>query len=112
MGDEAAEYFTHHLQLSTRLLYIGGTGQREIPGAAFMPKHYRALSISVNDTLQPQRIRFADAAPLLITSTASEEDARRRLPLSAQGEDVIVRFRPNVHVDVGTEREAYDEDGW
>ena len=112
MGEDVANYFSHHLGSPTRLLYIGGNGQREIPGAAYLPKHYRALSIAVNDKLQPQRIRFADAAPLLITSTASEEDARRRLPLAAQGEDVIVRFRPNVHVDVGTEVEPYDEDGW
>ncbi|KAK4539816.1 hypothetical protein LTR36_010350 [Oleoguttula mirabilis] len=112
MGEEVASYFSHHLGSPTRLLYIGGNGQREIPGAAYLPKHYQALSIAVNDKLQPQRIRFADAAPLLITSTASEEDARRRLPLAAQGEDVIVRFRPNVHVDVGSEVAPYDEDGW
>ena len=112
MGDEVAEYFTHHLKSPTRLLYIGGNGQREIPGAAYVPKHYRALSISVNDKLQPQRLRFADAAPLLITSTASEEDARRRLPPAARGEDVIIRFRPNVHVDVGSEVPSYDEDSW
>lgn len=112
MGDDIASYFTHHLKFPVRLLYIGGNGQREIPGAAYMPKHYRALSVSVNDKLQPQRLRFADAAPLLITSTASEEDARRRLPTVAQGEDVIIRFRPNVHIDVGDEQQAYDEDGW
>lgn len=112
MGEEIARYFSFHMGIALRLLYIGGSGQREIPGAAYMPKHFRALSISVNDKLQPQRLRFADAAPLLITSTASEEDARRRLPPVAQGEDVIIRFRPNVHVDVDGEQQAYDEDGW
>jgi uncharacterized protein YcbX len=112
MGDEVANYFSSHLKFPLRLLYIGGSGQREIPGVAYMPKHFQALSVSVNDKLQPQRLRFADAAPLLITSSASEEDARRRLPAQAQGEDVIIRFRPNVHVDVGHEQEAYDEDGW
>ncbi|KAK3717270.1 hypothetical protein LTR37_005979 [Vermiconidia calcicola] len=112
MGEEVANYFSDHLKQTTRLLYIGGNGQREIPGAAFLPKHYHSMSISVNDKLQPQRIRFADAAPLLITSTASEEDARRRLPPAARGEDLIVRFRPNVHVDVGGEQEPYDEDSW
>ena len=112
MGEAVAKYFSYHLKQPTRLLYIGGNGQREIPGAAFIPKQYRALSISVNDKLQPQRIRFADAAPILITSTASEEDARRRLPAAARGEDVIVRFRPNLHVDVGTEQPPYDEDSW
>ncbi|OQO03707.1 hypothetical protein B0A48_10372 [Cryoendolithus antarcticus] len=112
MGDVISDYFSGHLKFRVRLLYIGGNGQREIPGAAYMPKHYQALSISVNDKLQPQRLRFADAAPLLITSSASEEDARRRLPAVAQGEDVIIRFRPNVHVDVGEEQEPYEEDGW
>ncbi|KAK3070492.1 hypothetical protein LTR53_010369 [Teratosphaeriaceae sp. CCFEE 6253] len=112
MGEDAAEFFSHHLNMPTRLLYIGGNGQREIPGAAYIKGHYRALSISVNNKLQPQRIRFADAAPLLITSTASEEDARQRLPATARGEDVIVRFRPNVHVDVAAEVGPYDEDSW
>ncbi|EME81782.1 uncharacterized protein MYCFIDRAFT_78781 [Pseudocercospora fijiensis CIRAD86] len=113
MGEEVSKYFTFHLGKPVRLLYIGGTGQREIPGAVFMPKHkYRALSIAVNDKLQPQRVRFADAAPILVTSSASEEDARRRLPPSARGEDVIVRFRPNIHVDVGNEAAPYDEDQW
>ncbi|KAK4895016.1 hypothetical protein LTR27_006883 [Elasticomyces elasticus] len=113
MGEDAADYFTYHLNMPTRLLYIGGSGQREIPGAAFLPGASRALSIAVNNKLlQPQRIRFADAAPLLITSNASEEDARRRLPPAARGEDVIVRFRPNIHVDVAAEVEPYDEDGW
>ncbi|KAK0810949.1 hypothetical protein LTR91_013129 [Friedmanniomyces endolithicus] len=112
MGKEAADFFTHHLNMPTRLLYIGGNGQREIPGAVYLPSTTRALSISVNNKLSPQKIRFADAAPLLITSTASEEDARRRLPPSARGEDVIVRFRPNVHVDVAAEVDPYDEDSW
>lgn len=112
MGGRAAEYFSKHMDMPLRLLYIGGNGQREIPGAAYVPKQFRALSISVNDKLQPQRIRFADAAPLLITSTASEEDARGRLPPSARGEDVIIRFRPNIHVDVGEDHAAYDEDHW
>lgn len=111
MGEEAASYFSFHLGITARLLYIGGNGQREIPGAVFT-KQYRSLSISVNDKMAPQRIRFADAAPLLITSTASEEDARQRLPPSARSEDLIKRFRPNIHVDVADELPAYDEDHW
>ncbi|KAF2765962.1 hypothetical protein EJ03DRAFT_354399 [Teratosphaeria nubilosa] len=112
MGEEAASFFTHHLGQPTRLLYIGGSGQREIPGAVYIPKQYNAISVSVNDKLQPQRIRFADAAPILITSTASEEDARRRLPPQVRGEDLIVRFRPNIHVNTGREVVPYDEDNW
>lgn len=112
MGELVSQYFSFHLKFPVRLLYIGGSGQREIPGSVYMPKHYSALSVSVNDKFQPQRLRFADAAPLLLTTTASEEDARRRLPLAARGEDVIIRFRPNVHVDTGEEQEPYGEDGW
>jgi hypothetical protein len=112
MGEKISNYFSQHMGFTIRLLYIGGNGHREIPGAVFVPKHYESLTFSANDKLQPQRIRFADAAPLLITSTASEEDARRRLPLAARGEDVIVRFRPNIHVDVGMEQKPYEEDSW
>lgn len=112
MGDRIADYFSRHLNRPVRMLYIGGNGQREIPGSAFAQKNYEALSISVNDKLQPQRIRFADAAPLLITTTASEEDARRRLPRAAREEDLIVRFRPNIHVDVEDEQQPYGEDTW
>lgn len=112
MGEVVAQYFSHHLNFPVRLLYIGGSGQREIPGSVYMPKHYTALSVSVNDKFQPQRLRFADAAPLLLTTTASEEDARRRLPPIARTEDIIIRFRPNVHVDTGDEQEPYGEDGW
>ncbi|EME42873.1 hypothetical protein DOTSEDRAFT_72348 [Dothistroma septosporum NZE10] len=112
MGPEASRFFSYHLNYDdVRLLYIGGSGQREIPGAVLIKKN-RALSIAVNDKLQPQRIRFADAAPLLVTSTASEEEARRRLPPSGRGEDVIVRFRPNIHVDVADDEPAFGEDSW
>ena len=112
MGEDVSRYFSQHLKQPTRLLYIGGNGQREIPGSAFAQKHLQSISISANEKLAPQRIRFADAAPLLITSTASEEDARRRLPSAARGEDLIVRFRPNIHVDVGSEQKPYEEDSW
>ena len=111
MGDTIANYFSYHLQRPTRLLYIGGNGQREIPGAAFNEER-EFLSFRVNDKLHPQRIRFADSSPLLLTTTASEEDARRRLPRAARGEDLIVRFRPNIHVDVEDEQAPYDEDTW
>ncbi|KAF2484491.1 hypothetical protein BDY17DRAFT_249543 [Neohortaea acidophila] len=111
MGERIASYFSRHLNFPARLLYIGGNGQREIPGAVFKAPT-ESVSFSVNDKLLPQRIRFADASPLLITSTASEEDARRRLPPAARGGDVILRFRSNIHVDVGDEQGPYEEDGW
>jgi len=111
MGDKVAQYFSHHLGRDVKLLYIGGNGQREVPGAVFKEER-QSISISVNERMQPQRIRFADSAPFLITSTASEEDARRRLPRSARGGDVIVQFRPNIHIDIGDHGRPYDEDTW
>jgi uncharacterized protein len=112
VGDEAANFFSHHLQNNVRLLFIGGSGRREIPGAAYDPKQANALSLALREGLQPQRLRFADAAPLLVTSTASERDVRLRLPEEHQGEDVILRLRPNLHIDVGDSLPAYDEDKW
>jgi len=110
MGDDAAFYFTKHLRQPVRMLYIGGAGRREIPGASYLP--FRSLSIFAKEQMHPQRIRFADAAPLLVTSTASEDDARSRLPRIHRNEDVILRLRPNIHIDVQGEVPAYDEDYW
>ncbi|KIW96995.1 uncharacterized protein Z519_02386 [Cladophialophora bantiana CBS 173.52] len=112
LGDEPAAFFSKHLDQDVRLLSIGGTGRRDIPGAAYIPSQRSALSLALQEGLQPQRIRFADAAPLLITSTASEQDARSRLPPEYQYEDVILRFRPNIHVDVKGQLPPYDEDNW
>jgi uncharacterized protein len=112
MGDEPANFFSKHLNERVRLVFIGGSGCREIPGAAYVPKQLNALSIAVREGLQPQRIRFADAAPLLITTTASEQDLRARLPQRFQDEDIILRLRPNIHIDVKGLLSAYDEDYW
>ncbi|KAF1354609.1 hypothetical protein BDV97DRAFT_365865 [Delphinella strobiligena] len=112
MGDESAHWFSKHLGKPVRLLFIAGSGQREIPGAAYMLNKVTALSLAVHENVQPQRIRFADAAPLLITSSASERDARARLQQTSQSEDIILRFRPNIHVDGGPSLPAYDEDKW
>jgi uncharacterized protein len=114
MGEGPASFFTKHLGISTRLLFISGKGRREIPGIAYIPERLTSLTVNTNTggNLQPQRIRFADAAPFLITSTASEEAARVRLPPSRQAEDVIIRLRPNIHIDVGPNTAAFDEDHW
>lgn len=112
VGDEVAAFFSGHLQADVRLLFIGGTGRREIPGAAYIGKRTEALTLALEEGLRPQRIRFADAAPLLVTSTASEHDARMRLPLEHRNEDVIQRLRPNIHIDVQSSLPAYDEDNW
>lgn len=112
MGPGPAEFFTKHLKRAVRLLFIAGTGRREIPGAAYSPNHGMPLSLVAGQGFQPQRIRFADAAPLLITSSASEEDARSRLPEASRSEDVILRFRPNIHIDTHDKLPPYDEDDW
>jgi uncharacterized protein YcbX len=112
MGQEAADFFSKHLEQDVRLLFIGGNGRREIPGAAYSPNDNMPRSLVAGDTLQQQRIRFADAAPLLVTSSVSEEDARSRLPKANRNEDVILRFRPNIHIDTEAELPPYDEDNW
>lgn len=113
MGSEAATFFSNHLNQPVRLLYIAGFGRREIPGAAYVRGQMNALSLRLHQSSsQPQRLRFADAAPLLVTSTASETDARLRLPHENQFEDVILRFRPNIHIEVDDNIRAYDEDLW
>lgn len=108
MGDEAASFFTIHLSTDVRLVYIGGSGNRELPWAPYMSD----LNWTINSNIQKQRIRFADFAHLLITSTASEEEARSRLPPAHRSEDVILRFRPNIHIDVHNSVPAFDEDDW
>ena len=112
MGDDPAAFFSKHLDMPARLLFISGTGRREIPGVAFIPKQLTSLSIHTGENMQPQRIRFADAAPFLVTSSASEEEARSRLPPACWEEDVIIRFRPNINIDAGPDSRAFEEDGW
>ena len=112
MGEEASSFFSHHLKQDMRLLYIHGSGRREIPGSAYIPKQLNSLSLALNEGLQPQRIRFADAAPLLVTTTASEEELRLRLQVQHRGEDIIKRLRPNLHIDVGDVLQPFDEDTW
>ncbi|KAK2471084.1 hypothetical protein H9L39_17315 [Fusarium oxysporum f. sp. albedinis] len=103
MGEVPASFFSKHLGQSIRLLFIGGDGSREVPGTAdFEPGVARP----------GQRVRFADAAPFLITSSSSESEARSRLPLSCQSEDIILRLRPNIHIAVSHDTPAFDEDHW
>lgn len=111
VGQESADFFSKHLQCDVRLVFIGGLGYREIPGAAYIPNQHKTLSLALKEGMRPQRIKFADAAPLLITSTASEEDCRQRLKETDRDEDVIIRFRTNIHVDVNS-LSPYDEDRW
>ncbi|OCT44150.1 hypothetical protein CLCR_00672 [Cladophialophora carrionii] len=127
LGDDIAAWFSKHLEQKARLLYIGGgvddgtgtaTGMREIVAPKLIPRKPRPRTGLLSwfrgteddqDELHAQKIQFADAAPLLITTVASEEDAKSRVPVDADAEegdypnddddDVILRFRSNIHID-------------
>lgn len=125
VGEDSASFFSRHLQQPVRLLFIGTHGSRAIVAPALVP---RKLKPKVNkswlgflsgrdeeqEEVHKQQIKFNDAAPLLITSTASEDDARCRLPEEFRDEDILVRFRTNVHVETSGEADfkPYDEDSW
>ena len=115
MGNDPADFFSKHLKMQVRLLFIGGCGQRALPGLAYGYHPVGGLpadSPLFDEAVSRKRIRFADAAPYLVTSTASEEEVRSRLPTQNQNEDVIIRFRPNIHIDVGECTSPFDEDDW
>ncbi|KAH6976852.1 hypothetical protein EDB80DRAFT_826759 [Ilyonectria destructans] len=112
IGDTPAEFFSGHLAMPVRLLFIGGEGRREIPGAAFIQNRLGPLVAQSDDRPRSQGLRFADAAPFLVTSVASEVEARSRLPMCDQAEDIILRFRPNIHIDGGPDMQPFEEDFW
>lgn len=113
MGDSAADFLTDHMGTPARLIYIAGSGRRDIPGAAYEPNRRDSMSLAFDGApMQPQRIRFADAAPLLISSSASEEDTRQRLPPQHRNEDIIIRFRSNIHFKSDPDTPPFDEDSW
>lgn len=137
VGDEAAAFFSKHLKQPVRLLYIGQFGHRAVPAPSLVPQirckitsesssndqswfggllSWRQTDAKTeNETmLHPQQIRFNDGSPLLLTTTSSEEDARSRLPDQCSDEDILVRFRTNIHIDVSLEADfkPYDEDNW
>jgi hypothetical protein len=115
MGDDVAAWFSKHLEQKARLLYIGGggTGMRDIVAPQLIPRKSKPRTgllswftgaESDQDELHPQKIQFADAAPLLVTTVASEADAKSRVPAAADAEeggddDVIIRFRSNIHIE-------------
>lgn len=109
-GNAAAAFFTKHLGLNARLVYIGGDGKREIPGAKFAPNW--AELVGASNLKNIHGIKFADASPLLVTSTASERELYRRFPEDDRKEDILLRLRPNIHIDVGEQLPAFDEDKW
>lgn len=115
MGDAAAAFFSKHLDQPTRLLFIGGKGRRDIPiGDELIPRKPSQFPWLFKDELHTQRVKFHDAAPILLTTDASEEDARSRLPAYCRDEDVITRFRPNIHIAMpkNSDFRPYEEDNW
>ncbi|KAI8668595.1 hypothetical protein NCS57_00671200 [Fusarium keratoplasticum] len=103
MGEVPASFFSHHLGQRVRLLFIGGDGSRAVPGSD---------NLQYGVAQPGQRVRFADAAPFLLTSSSSEGEARSRLPPNFQAEDIILRLRPNIHIAVNQDTSPFDEDMW
>lgn len=119
MGDDIATWFSRHLQQPARLLYIGGDGYREGPAPALVPRRSNPRTGVMSwikgpeeEALHPQKIQFADAAPLLITTMSSEREAASRMSRARDGknaaddenedgkdEDIILRFRSNIQID-------------
>jgi uncharacterized protein YcbX len=102
MGDSIASYFRAQLNLPTvRVLYIG---QPRDPHPAMTP------------SVHPQKIRFMDVAPILLSTSASLDDVSRRLPprskFIANGGFDVTKFRSNIHVSVPKGIPAYDEEFW
>jgi uncharacterized protein YcbX len=104
MGDAPAAYFRAHLNVPTvRVLYIG---QPRDPHPMLTPPAH------------PQKIRFMDVAPMLLSTSASLDDVSRRLPPHSKfianggGGFDITKFRSNIHVSVPEGTPAYDEEFW
>ena len=89
-GDAAAEWFSHYLGQTARLVRIGGAFQR-----------------AVNEAVYPTGadVAFADAYPLLLLSVASLADLNTRL----QEPVPMNRFRPNLVIGGCP---AFAEDTW
>ena len=139
MGTPASNFFTvqlpHLAPSRVLLLYVGDTGSRPIPAQSFIPSRPRTLpwflSYLAYIPLPPgvpgllaylfkpsrhpaDQIKAHDGAPILLTTTASEDDAVSRWPdffpeKHEQGV-TITRFRSNIHVATPEGTPAYDED--
>lgn len=115
MGGEIAAFFSKHLDQPARLLFIGHGRSRAVPGGEHLiPRKPSRFPGLFKGEQHGQRIRFNDAAPLLLTTKASEEDTRARVPKDYQSEDILIRFRTNIHVDTSEADgfEPYGEDTW
>lgn len=95
-----ARFFSRTLSQPTRLTYMGDNGSRADLAPALVPPKPLKLPWLTNGTVQTQQVRFNDIATLLVTAAASEEETRARLPKEHREEDVLIRFRTNIHVNV------------
>jgi uncharacterized protein len=96
MGDLAAQWFTD---------FLGGP-RRPLRLVRFDPEQRRLADRQWTGAIEAEAA-FADAFPLLVTSTASLRALNERLAARGQPAVGIERFRPNVVLD-GIE--AFDED--
>jgi uncharacterized protein len=94
---EASAWFSKIVGESVRLVYLDDPTRRHPNPAFALPTDY---------------VSFADAYPLLLTTTASLarlNDWIAEGPRADEGPLPMARFRPNVVIDATT---AWEEDGW
>lgn len=101
MGPEVALFFSTHLGYPVHLVHVG-TGHRSTMDL---------LTPKPAPDPYPQRIAFADAAPILLTTQASLADVSSR---QGGGESFdMTKFRPNISVDTSdADVDPYDEEFW
>ncbi len=104
MGPIAAQWFTDFLSLTGAGL--PGTNAAKMRLVRFDPEHNRLASKKWTGGVDAP-YQFADAFPLLVTSTASIESLNAKLAAAGHGAVDVERFRPNI-VLAGVE--AHDED--
>lgn len=100
MGEEAAQWFTDFLSVSTTQL------AHKYRLVRFDPSYRRASSMKWTKGLQAFN-QFSDGFPLLVLSEASHEYLNERLMEAGHAGVSIERFRPNI---VLSGLQAHDED--
>ncbi|KAI5820739.1 hypothetical protein BZA77DRAFT_301574 [Pyronema omphalodes] len=109
MGSDVAAFFQKYLSdPSIKLLFIAAPRD---------PHPILTPSIAGDGLIKhPQKIRFMDVAPILLTTSASLSDVTSRLPADSDmvsgGSFDITKFRPNIHITVPSDTPAYDEEFW